>query len=280
MSATAKLLMHGRSQMDKPPVDLDKFWAELDALGARDFLPDGIPDDPPVEPDPRVFFDEWSASIPTSSSGSWTDAVHRFATASENRCAEARLLERFLGLGVDVLPFDAEDAAHAGDIRGYLETKGTPIGPYDCLIAAQARRRGATLVTANVRQFARVPGLMVTDWVAWWMRRWRERTDGVRRRPGVLHPAGTRMRRACFSKLEKRDGRAASDSNGKRRSDCLGLSWAFGRTGNPKIASRFLLDTVELLVRRGERRRLLISNKAIDAYRRFHSAHKHLALVS
>jgi antitoxin VapB len=58
MSATAKLLMHGRSQMDKPPVDLDKFWAELDALGARDFLPDGIPDDPPVEPDPRVFFDE------------------------------------------------------------------------------------------------------------------------------------------------------------------------------------------------------------------------------
>jgi antitoxin VapB len=38
--------------------DFDKFWAKLDALGARDFLPDGIPDDPPAEPDPRAFFDE------------------------------------------------------------------------------------------------------------------------------------------------------------------------------------------------------------------------------
>ena len=47
----------------------------------------------------------------------------------------------------------------------HLESKGTPIGPYDCLIAAQARRRGATLVTANGREFTRVPGLMVTDWV-------------------------------------------------------------------------------------------------------------------
>jgi len=44
--------------ISKQPIDFDKFWAELDALGARDFLPDGIPDDPPVEPDPRVFFDE------------------------------------------------------------------------------------------------------------------------------------------------------------------------------------------------------------------------------
>jgi hypothetical protein len=50
--------------------------------------------------------------------------------------------------------------------------------------------------------------------------------------------------------------------------------------GDPEIASRFLLDTVELLVRRGERRRLLLSNQAIEAYRRFHSAHKHLAPVS
>jgi antitoxin VapB len=44
--------------LKKQPIDLDKFWAKLDALGARDFLPDGIPDDPPIEPDPRVFFDE------------------------------------------------------------------------------------------------------------------------------------------------------------------------------------------------------------------------------
>ena len=77
-----------------------------------------------------------------------------------------QLLERFLALGIDVLPFEAEDAAHAGDIRAHLERKGTPIGHYDYLIAAQARRRGATLVTANRREFERVPGLLVTDWTA------------------------------------------------------------------------------------------------------------------
>lgn len=43
---------------DKKPIDLDAWFARLDELGARDFLPDGIPDDPPLEPDPRVFFDE------------------------------------------------------------------------------------------------------------------------------------------------------------------------------------------------------------------------------
>jgi tRNA(fMet)-specific endonuclease VapC len=76
------------------------------------------------------------------------------------------LLQRFVGLGIVVLPFDAEDAAHAGDIRAHLESKGTPIGPYDCLIAAQVRRRGAALATVNRREFNRVPGLIVIDWAA------------------------------------------------------------------------------------------------------------------
>jgi tRNA(fMet)-specific endonuclease VapC len=76
------------------------------------------------------------------------------------------LLAEFLAPGFVVLPFDAEDATQAGDIRVHLESKGTPIGPYDYLIAAQARSRGATLVTLNTREFARVPGLLVTDWVA------------------------------------------------------------------------------------------------------------------
>jgi tRNA(fMet)-specific endonuclease VapC len=83
---------------------------------------------------------------------------------SDRRELGERLLHRFLGLGIDVIPFDAEDAAHAGDIRAHLESRGTPIGPYDYLIAAQARRRGAALVTLNVREFSRVPGLIVVDW--------------------------------------------------------------------------------------------------------------------
>jgi tRNA(fMet)-specific endonuclease VapC len=89
----------------------------------------------------------------------------RYGHVRSDRRAEAeRLLAEFLAPGIVVLPFETEDAAHASDIRAHLESKGTPIGPYDCLIAAQARRRGATLVTANGREFARVPGLMVTDW--------------------------------------------------------------------------------------------------------------------
>jgi tRNA(fMet)-specific endonuclease VapC len=91
----------------------------------------------------------------------------RYGHARSDRRAEAeRLLAEFLAPGVVVLPFETEDAAHAGDIRAHLESKGTPIGPYDCLIAAQARRRGATLVTLNTREFMRVPGLIVVDWAA------------------------------------------------------------------------------------------------------------------
>jgi tRNA(fMet)-specific endonuclease VapC len=83
---------------------------------------------------------------------------------SDRRDHNERLLAQFFELGVDVLPFEAEDAAHAGDIRARLEAAGTPIGHYDYLIAAQARRRGAALVTLNRREFERVPGLIVVNW--------------------------------------------------------------------------------------------------------------------
>jgi tRNA(fMet)-specific endonuclease VapC len=75
-------------------------------------------------------------------------------------------LDRFLGFGIEVLPFEPEDAAHAGDIRAHLERQGTPIGPYDILIAAQARCREAALVTLNQRELDRVPGLIVVNWLA------------------------------------------------------------------------------------------------------------------
>ncbi|MBI1869300.1 MAG: type II toxin-antitoxin system VapC family toxin [Methylocystis sp.] len=85
--------------------------------------------------------------------------------AKSGRPEQARaLLDEFLSAGFDQPAFDAEDAREAGDIRAFLEARGAPIGPFDYLIAAQARRRGAVLVTANRREFDRVPGLMVTDW--------------------------------------------------------------------------------------------------------------------
>jgi tRNA(fMet)-specific endonuclease VapC len=70
----------------------------------------------------------------------------------------------FLAGPIEVLPFESEDADEAGDIRAALERAGTPIGPYDVLLAAQARRRDALLVTANRREFARVPRLKIEDW--------------------------------------------------------------------------------------------------------------------
>lgn len=78
----------------------------------------------------------------------------------------AERLAVFLAGGVDVVSFDEEDAAAAGELRARLEAAGTPIGPFDALIAGQASRRGATLVTANTSEFARVPGLRWEDWGA------------------------------------------------------------------------------------------------------------------
>ena len=63
-----------------------------------------------------------------------------------------------------VLEFDQEDARHAGEVRAHLASKGTPIGPYDVLIAGQAKARKLTLVTHNTTEFARVSGLKVEDW--------------------------------------------------------------------------------------------------------------------
>lgn len=65
---------------------------------------------------------------------------------------------------MQVLPFDSACAAHAASIRVALEAAGTPIGPHDTLIAATALRHQATLVTRNVREFSRVPGLQCLNW--------------------------------------------------------------------------------------------------------------------
>lgn len=85
---------------------------------------------------------------------------------SLRRQRNADQLTLFLQLPVTILSFGPEDAEQSGEIRATLDRAGTPIGPYDVLIAAQARRRGATLVTANTREFARVPGLKTEDWAS------------------------------------------------------------------------------------------------------------------
>ena len=74
------------------------------------------------------------------------------------------VLREFMSQPVTLVNFDYQDAEQAATIRAYLEARGTPIGPYDLLIAAQARRLGAVLVSDNRKEFERVPALMVTDW--------------------------------------------------------------------------------------------------------------------
>jgi tRNA(fMet)-specific endonuclease VapC len=85
---------------------------------------------------------------------------------STRRRDNAERLHVFLSGEIDVAPFTEQDAVTAGDLRATLESEGTPIGPYDLLIAAQAVRSSITLVTANVSEFARVPDLVWQDWTA------------------------------------------------------------------------------------------------------------------
>ena len=66
---------------------------------------------------------------------------------------------------LEVLPYDANDATHFGDIRADLERQGKVIGINDLHIAAQARSRGLTLVTNNLREFDRVKGLQTDNWL-------------------------------------------------------------------------------------------------------------------
>ena len=82
-------------------------------------------------------------------------------------CRSQRVAEstaRVEALPFEVVTFDLEDARAAAEVRAQLAQRGTPIGPYDVLIAGQALARQLTLVTHNRKEFARVPGLRSVDW--------------------------------------------------------------------------------------------------------------------
>ncbi len=98
---------------------------------------------------------------------SWaTLAELEFGVAKSQHVAQNKgALEEFL-LPLEVANFDREAAVMYGKVRATLERKGTPIGAMDTLIGAQALAIGVTLVTNNVREFSRIPGLKVVDWLA------------------------------------------------------------------------------------------------------------------
>lgn len=78
--------------------------------------------------------------------------------------ANTQKLEMFQNRLTGTLEFSDHDARLSGQIRAELARRGTPIGPYDVLIAGQALARGLTLVTANTREFSRVEGVKLVDW--------------------------------------------------------------------------------------------------------------------
>ena len=86
--------------------------------------------------------------------------VEKSQAVEKNRIAMSLFLS-----AITVLDFDGEAAEAYGQIRAELERKGTPIDPMDLLIAGHARSQGLILVTNNTREFARVTGLRIEDWI-------------------------------------------------------------------------------------------------------------------
>jgi len=87
------------------------------------------------------------------------------AAKSASPTKTLRLLENFLR-PLTVLEFASEDAIEYAQVRAKLERAGTPIGPLDTLIAAQALARNLTLVSNNEREFRRIAGLRLENWTS------------------------------------------------------------------------------------------------------------------
>lgn len=112
---------------------------------------------------PEVFrhFEGLSVGDIAISSITGAELAHGVAKSGSSRNQQA--LEKFL-MPLDILAFDTTAMHHYGRLRTQLERLGTPIGLLDTLIAAHALALGCTLVTNNLREFERVPGLPLENW--------------------------------------------------------------------------------------------------------------------
>ena len=86
------------------------------------------------------------------------------AAKSQNPSRNRETLKTFCA-PFEIVSLNPEDARIFGNIRADLEKRGQPIGSYDLLIAAQALNRGLTLVTNNIKEFSRIEGLAIENWV-------------------------------------------------------------------------------------------------------------------
>ncbi len=102
-----------------------------------------------------------SMAVSTVTASELVYGAHRSQAVERNLAAVEGLLAR-----LDVLDFDLSASMHAGEIRAELAARGTPIGPYDTMIAGHARSLGLVLVSNNMGAFAGVSGLRLENWVA------------------------------------------------------------------------------------------------------------------
>ncbi len=90
--------------------------------------------------------------------------LHYGAEKSARRVDNLTAIEHFVAR-LDVLPFETKAAAHYGQLRAELERAGTPCGPHDMQIGGHARSEGLIVVTNNMREFGRMPGIRAESWV-------------------------------------------------------------------------------------------------------------------
>ena len=90
--------------------------------------------------------------------------LHYGAEKSTRRAENLTAIEHFVAR-LEVLPFGGKAAAHYGQVRAELERAGTPCRPHDMLIGGHARSGGLIVVTNNMREFTRMPGVRTENWV-------------------------------------------------------------------------------------------------------------------
>ena len=114
---------------------------------------------------PTELRDVFNRQAPHLCISAVTHAELMFGAEKSVRIAQnLEVVENFTAR-MPVLPFSEKAAAHYGEIRAVLERKGTPIGAYDLMIAGHTRSEGLILVTNNTKEFDRVDGLRLENWV-------------------------------------------------------------------------------------------------------------------